>query len=88
MKLFLIKITTPLKLKSPYTWFKYAKRKVLRKSYDTVCFSIEIGKDIMIFEATFLGYVKATDLKEWKKSKYPSQIIPMNKPNDKIKKYL
>ena len=74
---YLILITTPFEWKKPLSWWKNLKRKLCKKDYDTVVYSQEINGTTYIFESTFLGYVKNIELKEWKKSKLPSRIIPV-----------
>ena len=81
---YLILITTPFEWKKPLTWWKRLKRKIVKKDYDTVVYSQEIDNKIYVFESTFLGYVKQIDLKEWKKSKLPSKIIPITNAKTKL----
>jgi hypothetical protein len=88
MKLFIILIETPFKLLRPLSWVKFIKRKLFRKDYDTVAFSLDVGGDIMIFESKFFGFVKPIHLSNWKKSKYKSRIVQLDDPKDNFKKYL
>ncbi len=81
--IYIVLITTPLGI-TPKSWWKWLKRKLLNRDYDTVCFSIEIDKEIIILQTTFLGYVKYIPLKDWRKSKYKSKLIPASA----IKKHL
>ena len=81
---YIVLITTPFKLLKPITWWKAFKRKISKNDYDTVCFSVEIDKKIIIYQYTFLGYLKIINLEEWKKSKYQSRIIPINKGKELI----
>jgi hypothetical protein len=74
---YLILVETPLSMK-PLSWWKVIKRKLFKKDYDTVYFSVEIDREIYVYKSTLFGYVKAIELKNWKQSKYKSKIIPMN----------
>lgn len=75
---YIILVETPFKIFKPLTWWKVLKRKIFKKDYDTVYFSVEIEGKIHVYQSTFMGFVKAIELKDWKKSKYKSKIVPMN----------
>lgn len=75
---YLILVTTPFKLFKPLTWWKVIKRKLFKKDYDTVYFSVEIEKEIYIFKNTLFGYVKKIKREDWKANKYKAKITPIN----------
>ncbi len=81
---YIVLIKTPFKILKPITWWKLFKRKATKNNYDTVCFSVDIENKIIIYQYTFLGYLRIIDLENWNKSKYESRIIPINKGKELI----
>ncbi len=72
---YLILVKTPFKLFKPLTWWKIIKRKIFKKKYDTAYYSQDIGGKIYVFKSTLFGFVKQIEHKDWKQSKYPSEIV-------------
>lgn len=81
---YLILVKTPFRILRPLSWWKGIKRKLFKKNYDTVYYSQEIDGTIYIFKSTLFGFVKQIEHKDWKQSKYPSEIVQITQAKNKI----